>query len=141
MLRCQRAGPGELRHVDTKKRGRIDGIGHRISGNRRDTRRGAGWEILHVAIDNAARLAYSEILPDERKVSAIAFLARACLVQPRRRHRPARHYRQRRGLPVARLPPRLRPRQATPGPHPTLHAAHQRQCIEMSHPHEFLPFR
>jgi hypothetical protein len=76
MLRCQRAGPGELRHVDTKKRGRIDGIGHRISGNRRDTRRGAGWEILHVAIDNAARLAYSEILPDERKVSAIAFATR-----------------------------------------------------------------
>jgi transposase InsO family protein len=76
-IRYQRADPGELLHIDTKKLGRIDGIGHRITGNRRDTRRGAGWEILHVAIDDAARLAYSEILPDERKASAIAFLDRA----------------------------------------------------------------
>jgi len=77
VVRYQRASPGELLHIDTKKLGRIDGIGHRITGNRRDTSRGAGWEILHVAIDDAARLAYSEVLPDERKASAIAFLARA----------------------------------------------------------------
>jgi transposase InsO family protein len=77
VIRYERAGPGELLHIDTKKLGRIDGIGHRITGNRRDARRGAGWEILHVAIDDAARLAYSEILPDERKASAIAFLDRA----------------------------------------------------------------
>jgi transposase InsO family protein len=77
VIRYQRASPGELVHIDTKKLGRIDGIGHRITGDRRDTRRGAGWEILHVAIDDAARLAYSEILPDERKASAIAFLDRA----------------------------------------------------------------
>jgi len=77
VVRYQRAGPGELLHIDTKKLGRIDGIGHRITGNRRHTRRGAGWEILHVAIDDAARLAYSEVLPDERKASAIAFLDRA----------------------------------------------------------------
>jgi len=77
VIRYQRAGPGELLHIDTKKLGRIDGIGHRITGNRRDTRRGAGWEILHVAIDDAARLAYSEVLPDERKASATAFLDRA----------------------------------------------------------------
>jgi transposase InsO family protein len=76
VIRYQRASPGELVHIDTKKLGRIDGIGHRITGDRRDTRRGAGWEILHVAIDDAARLAYSEI-PDERKASAIAFLDRA----------------------------------------------------------------
>jgi len=77
VVRYQRANPGELLHIDTKKLGRIAGIGHRITGNRRDTRRGAGWEILHVAIDDAARLAYSEILPDERKTSAIAFFDRA----------------------------------------------------------------
>ena len=77
VIRYQRAGPGELLHIDTKKLGRIERIGHRITGNRRDTRRGAGWEILHVAIDDAARLAYSEILPDERRASAIAFLDRA----------------------------------------------------------------
>jgi transposase InsO family protein len=77
VIRYQRAGPGELLHLDTKKLGRIERIGHRVTGNRRDTRRGAGWEILHVAIDDAARLAYSEVLPDERKASAIAFLDRA----------------------------------------------------------------
>jgi transposase InsO family protein len=77
VIRYQRAGPGELLHIDTKKLGRIDGIGHRISGDRRGPRRHSGWEILHVAIDDAARLAYSEILPDERKASAIAFLDRA----------------------------------------------------------------
>jgi transposase InsO family protein len=77
VIRYQRAGPGELLHIDTKKLGRIDGVGHRITGERRGPRRHSGWEILHVAIDDAARLAYSEILPDERTASAIAFLDRA----------------------------------------------------------------
>jgi transposase InsO family protein len=77
VIRYQRANPGELLHIDTKKLGRIDGIGHRISGDRTGPRRRSGWEILHVAIDDAARLAYSEILPDEKKASAIAFLDRA----------------------------------------------------------------
>ena len=77
VIRYQRASPGELLHIDTKKLGRIDGIGHRISGDRTGRRRHSGWEILHVAIDDAARLAYSEMLPDERKSSAIAFLDRA----------------------------------------------------------------
>ena len=77
VIRYQRAGPGELLHIDTKKLGRIDGIGHRITGDRTGPRRRSGWEILHVAIDDAVRLAYSEILPDERKASAIAFLDRA----------------------------------------------------------------
>jgi transposase InsO family protein len=77
VIRYQRASPGELLHIDTKKLGRIDGIGHRITGDRTGPRRRGGWEILHVAIDDAARLAYSEILPDERKASAIAFLDRA----------------------------------------------------------------
>jgi transposase InsO family protein len=88
VIRYQRTSPGELLHIDTKKLGRIDGIGHRIRacpragkpdpwGDRAGPRRHSGWEILHVAIDDAARLAYSEILPDERKASAIAFLDRA----------------------------------------------------------------
>ena len=77
VIRYQRASPGDLLHIDTKKLGRIDGIGHRITGDRTGPRRHSGWEILHVAIDDAARLAYSEILPDERKASAIAFLDRA----------------------------------------------------------------
>ena len=79
-MRYQRERPGELIHIDTKKLGRIAGIGHRITGRRSgmiNRHRGIGWEYLHVAIDDASRLAYTEILPDERKASAIAFLERA----------------------------------------------------------------
>jgi transposase InsO family protein len=75
--RYQRQAPGELVHLDVKKLGRIERIGHRITGDRRHSTRGAGWEFVHVAIDDASRLAYIEILPDERKASAIAFLERA----------------------------------------------------------------
>jgi transposase InsO family protein len=78
-LRYERERPGELIHIDTKKLGRIDGIGHHITGDRRgqSSKRGTGWEALHVAVDDASRLAYTELLPDERQESAIAFLARA----------------------------------------------------------------
>jgi hypothetical protein len=76
-VRYQRERPGELLHIDTKKLGRIAAVGHRITGDRRDTRRGAGWEVVHVCIDDASRLAYSEVLADERKTSAVPFLERA----------------------------------------------------------------
>jgi transposase InsO family protein len=79
-MRYQRQRPGELIHIDTKKLGRIAGIGHRITGRHSgmvNRHRGIGWEYLHVAVDDASRLAYTEILPDERKASAIAFLERA----------------------------------------------------------------
>ena len=80
VVRYQRERPGELIHIDTKKLGRIAGIGHRITGRRSgmiNRHRGIGWEYLHVAVDDASRLAYTEILPDERKPRAIAFLERA----------------------------------------------------------------
>jgi transposase InsO family protein len=83
VIRYERDRPGELIHIDSKKLGRIDGIGHRITGNRKgqSNRRargqGLGWEALHVAVDDASRLAYTEILPDEKKTSATAFLERA----------------------------------------------------------------
>jgi transposase InsO family protein len=77
VVRYQRERPGELLHIDTKKLGRIEAVGHRITGDRRDTRRGAGWEAVHVCIDDASRLAYGEVLPDERKASAVPFLERA----------------------------------------------------------------
>ena len=57
--------------------GRIDGIGHRITGDRTRRARGIGWDFLHVCVDDASRLAYTEILPDERQESAVAFLERA----------------------------------------------------------------
>ena len=77
VVRYERERPGELIHIDTKKLGRIEAIGHRITGNRRDSRRGAGWEAVHVCIDDASRLAYGEVLADERKSSAVPFLERA----------------------------------------------------------------
>ena len=79
VIRYERERPGELIHLDTKKLGKIDGIGHRITGHRTGMtkNRGIGWDHLHVAIDDASRLAYTEILPDDRKESATAFLARS----------------------------------------------------------------
>lgn len=77
VVRYERQWPGELIHIDTKRLGRIAAVGHRITGDRRDTTRGVGWEALHVCIDDATRLAYSEILADERKASAVGFLERA----------------------------------------------------------------
>jgi transposase InsO family protein len=75
--RYVRERPGELVHLDTKKLARIVRPSHRVTGDRRDTVDGAGWEFLHVAIDDATRIAYAEVLPDEGKRSAIAFLRRA----------------------------------------------------------------
>ena len=73
--RYEREHPGEMIHIDIKKLGRFDRIGHRITGDRQQgTSRGAGWEFVHVAIDDASRIAFSQILPDEKKESAVAFL-------------------------------------------------------------------
>jgi len=73
--RYERALPGELLHFDIKKLARIERTGHRITGDRqRDHVRGAGWEYLHIAIDDHSRLAFAQLLPDETAASAIAFL-------------------------------------------------------------------
>ncbi len=79
VIRYQREKPGDLIHIDIKKLGRIDGIGHRITGDRtgQSNKRGTGWEFVHVAVDDASRLAYTEVMPDERKESAVAFTAHA----------------------------------------------------------------
>jgi len=77
VVRYEREKPGDMIHLDTKKLGRIVRAGHRVTGDRRDRVRGAGWDYLHVAIDDASRLAYTEILPDERKEAATGFLIRA----------------------------------------------------------------
>lgn len=75
--RYERRVPGALVHLDIKKLGRIGRIGHRIHGNRRTRVRGIGWEYLHVAIDDATRLAYAALLPDETAVSTAGFLRQA----------------------------------------------------------------
>jgi len=75
--RYQRERPGELLHIDVKKLGRIGRPGHRVHGDRRRRSRGIGWEYVHVAVDDATRLAYVEVLEDEKAVTAVAFLRRA----------------------------------------------------------------
>jgi transposase InsO family protein len=75
--RYEREHPGELIHIDIKKLGRFELVGHRITGDRQSKSRGAGWEYVHVCIDDASRVAFSQILPDEKKESAIAFLKAA----------------------------------------------------------------
>ncbi len=77
VVRYERQRPGELVHLDVKKLGRIGRIGHRITGNRRRRVRGIGWEYVHVAVDDASRVAYVEVLPDERGATVAAFLRRA----------------------------------------------------------------
>jgi transposase InsO family protein/transposase len=87
--RYERARPGELIHVDVKKLGRIEGgAGKRVTGVRRNPRRTRtdrdghirktiGWDYVHIAIDDCTRLAYAEVLPNEKATTAIAFLRRA----------------------------------------------------------------
>jgi transposase InsO family protein len=81
--RYERRHPGELIHIDVKKLGRIQGgAGHRVTGRKhthagRDRKRHVGWEYVHVCIDDATRLAYVEVLCDEKASTAIGFLRRA----------------------------------------------------------------
>jgi transposase InsO family protein len=77
VVRYEREQPGEMLHLDTKKLGRIEKTGHRVTGDRRDHTRGAGWEVLHLAVDDHSRLAYTEVLPDEQRQTTTDFLARA----------------------------------------------------------------
>ena len=75
--RYERERPGELLHLDVKPLGRIGRPGHRVTGDRSDRSRGAGWEYVHVAVDDASRLAYVEVLPDQKGLTAVAFFERA----------------------------------------------------------------
>jgi transposase InsO family protein len=86
--RYERARPGELIHIDVKKLGRIEqGAGHRVSGKRRRNPRKrdfhgidrsyVGWECVHIAIDDYSRLAYAEVLGDEKAITVVGFLKRA----------------------------------------------------------------
>lgn len=74
VVRYERAAPGELIHIDTKKLGRIERPSHRVTGDRRDRVRGIGWEFAHVAIDDHSRTSLVAMAEDERKESAVAFL-------------------------------------------------------------------
>ena len=77
--RYQRERPGELIHIDIKKLGRFSTPGHRVRGMRSEQwrNRHAGWEFVHVAIDDASRIAFSRIMKTQRKTCAVAFLKAA----------------------------------------------------------------
>jgi transposase InsO family protein len=77
VLRYERDHPGELLHIDIKKLVRLVRPSHRVTGNRRDTVKGHGWEYVFVAIDDHSRLAHAAIHPNERQTSAVAFLKQA----------------------------------------------------------------
>ena len=84
-VRYERSRPGELVHIDVKKLGRIAGAGHRVTGDRssqnsrhhRRARGELGWEFVHIAVDDHSRLAYTEVLADEKATTAAGFLRRA----------------------------------------------------------------
>src|SRR3977135_4128323 len=77
--RYERAAPGEMIHIDIKKLGRFDKVGHRITGDRtgQSNSRGVGWEFVHVCIDDHSRVAFTQIKPDEKVDSAAPFLKAA----------------------------------------------------------------
>ncbi|MER9676937.1 IS481 family transposase [Mesorhizobium sp. M0208] len=90
--RYEREHPGDMIHIDIKKLGRFERVGHRITGDPQQGKsRGVGWEFVHVCIDDASRIAFSQILPNERKESAVAFLKAAVA------------YYESLGIPVARV--------------------------------------
>src|SRR3989442_5262161 len=74
--RYERERPGEIIHLDIKKLGRFHSVGHRVTGRRTGycSSQGAGWEFVHVAIDDHSRIARADILPDQMKESAVGFL-------------------------------------------------------------------
>lgn len=91
VVRYEREHPGELVHLDSKRLGRFRRPGHRVTGTRQVRSRRVGWQALHVAIDDHARIAYGELFPDEGKLSATRFLVRLVA-----------HYR-RLGIQIARV--------------------------------------
>jgi transposase InsO family protein len=77
VIRYERTSPGELLHLDIKRLGRIDGVGHRITADPKDRCRGAGRECVHVCIDDHSRVAFADLLADQKRESAVGFLESA----------------------------------------------------------------
>jgi hypothetical protein len=122
--RYEKSRPGELLHIDVKKLGRIGtGAGHRATGKRGEGQRsrGVGWEFVHICVDDATRLAYAEVLDDERATTCIAFLMR-CLRFYRRHGITVERLMTATARPTARpctRSPAARSRSSTPAPSPT----------------------
>jgi transposase len=127
--RYERAAPGEILHIDIKKLGKFNRIGHRIAGDRngQSNTRGVGWESVHLAIDDHSRVAYPEILPDEKRGSRLLCLQRPALLSKPRRQGPPRHERQWLKLPIPPLRQSLAGAQDQASAHQTLHPQDHRK--------------
>lgn len=77
VFRYERQSPGDLLHLDIKRLGRFNRVGHRITGDHSVSSRGAGWDYAHVCVDDHSRLAYVELLEDQKGSTAVGFLRRA----------------------------------------------------------------
>ena len=121
--------PGEMIHIDIKKLGRIERAGHRITGDRQGCRNaGAGWEYVHVAIDDHSRIAFAKVMPNEKKRSAIAFLKAAlAYYESLGRQSRARHDRQWLLLQVIRFPQGVQAARTPAHQDQALHAKDQRK--------------
>ena len=102
--RYEREHPGELIHIDIKKLGRIGSVGHRITGRQTgvvNRHLGIGWEYVHVCIDDASRVAFVQVMANQRKQSAVAFLEAAVAYYRNNWHRP--HGSLKANTPISRL--------------------------------------
>jgi len=146
-VRYERSRPGELLHIDVKKLGRFREAGKRAgfrpAGQRRPRRRDAeghdrgttGWEYVHVAVDDYSRLAYAEVLTDEKATTAVAFIRRALAFYARHGITVERVLTDNGSAYIStfardRLPPARRP----PPPHQTTPTPNKRQSRTL-HPH------
>lgn len=139
-VRYERSRPGELVHIDVKKLGRFQTAGKRVgmrpAGQGRPRRRDAsghdrgisGWEYVHVAVDDYSRLAYAEVLADEKgRHSGRLPTTSTCFLRPPRHSGRASHHRQRQRLHLDRARARLPHTEHPPPPHPATPTANQRQ--------------
>ena len=128
IIRYDHKAPGDMIHLDVKKLGKIDGVGHRIHGDRSKRSRGAGWEYPHVCVDDHSRLAYTELLPDEKATTATCFLICAAdWVHASLDHGAAGDDRLWKLLAVLSFQHRRAESRSPASAHSALHAAHQRQ--------------
>ena len=128
--RYERDHPGEMIHIDIKKLGRFNRIGHRITKDRtgQSSSRGIGWEFVHVGFDDHSRLGFADIMPDEKKHSAVAFLEAAVAWYRRFNITVERVMTDKRiVLQIPCLQGRLQAARPQAHPHQTLHPEDKRQ--------------
>jgi len=132
--RYEWARPGDMLHLDIKKLGRIQGVGHRITGVRQSARRKLGWDFVHVCVDDATRVAYVEVLADEFGSTTAGFFERAVAYYRQLGIRTRRVLRTT-GAPIRASPsPMPAPvlEQSIAGPGPTLHGRMARRSASSS---------